>query len=69
MKVKYEADAHHTLIVEDIKIGGGRTADVPDAVGKRLLADPEIPVSQVAEPEAKQTKPTASSAGQTKKEK
>ena len=69
MKVKYEADAQHTLIVEGIEISGGQTAEVPDATGKRLLADPEIPVSQVAEPEAKQTKPTASSAGQTKKEK
>ncbi len=69
MKVKYEADPKHTLIVEGVEIKGGKSADVSDAAGKRLIADPEISVTELPATEPKQPKPTAAGAGQTKKEK
>lgn len=69
MKVKYEAAPKHTLIVGDVEIAGGQTAEVPDADGKRLLADPNVSVTEIPATEPKQPKPTAAGAGQTKKEK
>lgn len=69
MKVKYEAAPQHTLIIGDTEIAGGKTGEVSDADGKRLLADPNISVTEIPATEPKQPKPTAASAGQTKKEK
>lgn len=64
MKVKYEADPKHTLVAEGIEIKGGESAEVPDEVGERLLADREISVSKVEAEPKKTNKPKATSAGQ-----
>lgn len=61
MQIRNDAPAGHRLIVGDIEIDGGQTAEVPDAVGKRLLRDPHTDVSLV--PQAPQEKPEAKSEG------
>lgn len=64
MEVKYEAGPQHTLIADGVEIKGGKTAELPDAVAKRLLADPQISVSAVETEAPKTNKPKAKSAGQ-----